>query len=102
MVCPFFIIYLYSFQNEYLLTLPQGQLVGLLVSLSKRHPGLENEIMELTKQDSVSRKVYVSNLDYRTTSEALHRSFSAYGHIVEACVIFDKNVGRSRGFGFVF
>ena len=61
---------------------------------------MEAEILELVR-DQVSRKVYVSNLDYRTTSESLHRHYQSFGQIIEACVIFDKNIGRSRGFGFI-
>lgn len=86
--------------EAYLNNLPPAQLVGILVALAKKHVGIENEILDLMK-DQVSRKVYVSNLDYRTTSESLHRHYLIYGPIIEACVIFDKNIGRSRGFGFI-
>ncbi len=42
-----------------------------------------------------SKKLYVGNLNYRTTDEALKQAFSAYGEVVSA------NVLQGRGFGFV-
>lgn len=42
-----------------------------------------------------SKKLYVGNLNYRTTDETLKQAFSAYGDVVSA------NVLQGRGFGFV-
>jgi RNA recognition motif-containing protein len=46
-------------------------------------------------------KIYVGNLNYRTTDEGLRELFSQYGEVVSAQVISDRDTGRSRGFGFV-
>ncbi len=46
-------------------------------------------------------KLYVGNLPYSTTDEALKDLFSPSGEVVEAKVITDKFSGRSKGFGFV-
>jgi RNA recognition motif-containing protein len=48
-----------------------------------------------------SKKLYVGNLPWAVTSEALHDMFAAYGEITEAVVISDRMTGRSKGFGFV-
>jgi len=45
--------------------------------------------------------IYVSNLNYRTSSESLEQLFAAYGEVSSASVITDRETGRSRGFGFV-
>ena len=34
-------------------------------------------------QDTTKRKLYISNIDYRTSTETLHHAFSMYGRIVE-------------------
>ena len=45
--------------------------------------------------------IYVSNLNYRTSSESLQELFEGYGEVTSAKVITDRETGRSRGFGFV-
>lgn len=46
-------------------------------------------------------KLYVGNLSFSTTSEALQELFSQAGSVVSATVLSDKFTGRSKGFGFV-
>lgn len=45
--------------------------------------------------------IYVSNLNFSTTSESLQELFANYGEIESAKIIIDRETGRSRGFGFV-
>ncbi|MDE5897839.1 MAG: RNA-binding protein [Treponemataceae bacterium] len=49
----------------------------------------------------MSRKIYVGNLNYATTEDALASTFSAFGEIVSAVVIKDRFTQQSKGFGFV-
>src|SRR5207253_7965263 len=49
----------------------------------------------------MSTKLYVGNLSFRVTSEDLHEYFGAAGAVESANVVFDRETGRSRGFGFV-
>jgi len=49
----------------------------------------------------MGKKLYVGNLSYSVTSDALSQVFSAYGKVVSADVIMDRESGRSKGFGFV-
>ena len=49
----------------------------------------------------MSKKLFVGGLSWGTTDDGLHGAFSAFGEIVEAKVITDRETGRSRGFGFV-
>lgn len=46
-------------------------------------------------------KLYVGNLPYAVTSDALKAVFAEFGDISDAVVITDKRSGRSKGFGFV-
>ncbi len=46
-------------------------------------------------------KIYVGNLNYRTTEEELNQLFSDFGSVKSAQIIKDKMSGRSKGFGFV-
>ncbi|MBD3256932.1 RNA-binding protein [candidate division GN15 bacterium] len=46
-------------------------------------------------------KIYVGNLSYDTTEEALREAFSGYGEVVSTNVITDRDSGRPRGFAFV-
>jgi cold-inducible RNA-binding protein len=49
----------------------------------------------------MSNKLYVGNLSFRVTSEDLQDYFASAGTVESANVVFDKETGRSRGFGFV-
>lgn len=49
----------------------------------------------------MSRKIYVGNLPWSTTSQDLEAMFAAHGAVRSAEVISDRETGRSRGFGFV-
>jgi len=49
----------------------------------------------------MSRKIYVGNLPWSTTSADLEAMFAAHGAVRSAEVISDRETGRSRGFGFV-
>lgn len=46
-------------------------------------------------------KLYVGNLSYGVTSDALEQMFLEFGSVVSAQVIQDRDTGRSKGFGFV-
>jgi RNA recognition motif-containing protein len=45
--------------------------------------------------------IYVGNLPWTITDEALRELFAAHGQVLSARVITDRDSGRSRGFGFV-
>ena len=49
----------------------------------------------------MAKNLYVGNLSYNTNQEQLQEMFEAYGEVVSANVITDRETGRSRGFGFV-
>ncbi|CAL4885435.1 unnamed protein product [Urochloa decumbens] len=51
--------------------------------------------------DTTLTKVFVGGLAWETPSEGLRRHFEAYGEILEAVVITDRETGRSKGYGFV-
>ncbi len=45
--------------------------------------------------------IYVGNLSYQMTNDELSGLFSAYGTVVRANIIMDRELNRSKGFGFV-
>ncbi|WP_263772634.1 RNA recognition motif domain-containing protein [Propionivibrio soli] len=49
----------------------------------------------------MGKKLYVGNLSYRVDTNALEQMFAAYGTVVSAQVITDRETKRSKGFGFV-
>lgn len=46
-------------------------------------------------------KIYVGNMNFRTTEDALRELFEAHGAVDEVAVVTDRETGRPRGFGFV-
>jgi RNA recognition motif-containing protein len=49
----------------------------------------------------MGKKLYVGNLSYNTTEESLKTYFSNYGTVASSKVIFDRETGNSKGFGFI-
>jgi len=49
----------------------------------------------------MGKRLYVGNLSYGVTSEALGQLFAAHGKVDSAEVIIDRMTGRGKGFGFV-
>jgi RNA recognition motif-containing protein len=49
----------------------------------------------------VSKKLYVGNISFDTTSDDLVQAFSQFGTVLGAQIVSDRETGRSRGFAFV-
>ena len=49
----------------------------------------------------MSKKLYVGNLSFETTTADLETAFAPFGTVRSAQVVTDRDTGRSRGFAFV-
>ena len=49
----------------------------------------------------MAMKLYVGNLNFKTSGEDLQELFGQVGTVESASVVEDRETGRSRGFGFV-
>lgn len=49
----------------------------------------------------MSKKLFVGNLSFSVTDQILSELFAECGAVESAKVIFDRDSGRSKGFGFV-
>lgn len=49
----------------------------------------------------MSKKLYVGNLAFQTTSQDLQNLFAQAGTVESASVIEDRDTGRSKGFAFI-
>ncbi len=49
----------------------------------------------------MSEKLYVGNLNYRTTEAKLRNLFGEFGEVLSVKVITDRETGRPKGFAFV-
>ena len=45
--------------------------------------------------------IFVAKLNYSTTVETVEDLFGQFGQVDSAKIIFDRDTGRSKGFGFV-
>lgn len=46
-------------------------------------------------------KLYVGNLSYRLTDTEFEEMFAAFGDVLSAKIIMERETNRSKGFGFV-
>jgi RNA recognition motif-containing protein len=49
----------------------------------------------------MGRKLYVGNLPFSATEEALGKKFSEHGKVESVKLITDRDTGQSKGFGFI-
>ncbi len=49
----------------------------------------------------MNNRLYVGNLAFSTTEEAIRSTFAEFGEVVEAKLMIERETGRSRGFAFV-
>ena len=49
----------------------------------------------------MSSKIYVGNLNYKTTENQLKDLFGQYGDVESVNIIMDRYTDQSKGFGFV-
>ena len=78
----------------------------LSATLAKlREPGgrkcLPPSTTSLFHEYSAVTKLYVGNLPFTATDEAVHALFSSHGTVEKVSLIADRDTGRPRGFGFV-
>ena len=52
-------------------------------------------------EGSVSKSLYVGNIQWDLTEKELEELFNPFGKIISVQIIKDHNSGRSKGFGFV-
>jgi cold-inducible RNA-binding protein len=55
----------------------------------------------LLREYSAVTKLYVGNLPFTATDEAVRALFSTHGTVEKVSLITDRDTGRPRGFGFV-
>jgi cold-inducible RNA-binding protein len=49
----------------------------------------------------MGNRLYVGNLSFNASNDALREAFSACGEVTDVQVMTDRDTGRSRGFAFV-
>ena len=47
------------------------------------------------------KNIFVGNLSYGTTEDAIRSMFEAFGTVEKVSLITDRDTGRAKGFGFV-
>ncbi|KAJ0106089.1 hypothetical protein Patl1_18188 [Pistacia atlantica] len=81
-------------------TLNSYDLDGRLLTVNKAAPrGTEPERPPRVFEPAF--RIYVGNLPWEVDNSRLEQVFSEHGKVVSARVVYDRETGRSRGFGFV-
>jgi len=83
------------------LALPSGQSVTLV---SFDEPGGRSYLLVhcfFSVSNLLVTKLYVGNLPFTATDEAVNALFSKHGTVEKVSLITDRDTGRPRGFGFV-
>ncbi|XP_074564139.1 28 kDa ribonucleoprotein, chloroplastic-like [Curcuma longa] len=73
---------------------------GRLLTVNKAAPR-GSRVERTPRVYEPSFRIYVGNLPWEVDDDRLEQVFSEHGKVVEARVVYDRDSGRSRGFGFV-
>ncbi|NP_001105347.1 nucleic acid binding protein 1 [Zea mays] len=73
---------------------------GRLLTVNKAAPR-GSRVDRPPRQSGPSLRIYVGNLPWQVDDSRLVELFSEHGKVVDARVVYDRETGRSRGFGFV-
>jgi cold-inducible RNA-binding protein len=68
-----------------------------------RNPNFGNTLRNdrSRKKTHMNSKLYIGNLSFNTTEDAIRQAFGAHGDITDIYVAMDRETGRPRGFAFV-
>ncbi|ERN19114.1 hypothetical protein AMTRI_Chr10g7950 [Amborella trichopoda] len=80
-------------------TLHRYELNGRLLTVNKA--SARGSRMQSVGELEPSYKIYVGNLPWQVDDARLEQVFAEHGNVVDARVVYDRESGRSRGFGFV-
>ncbi|XP_015081083.1 glycine-rich RNA-binding protein 4, mitochondrial-like [Solanum pennellii] len=85
---------------------------GIWIELSRRVVRLPNNIVNgrlycsppSSSSSSLppNNKLFVAGLSWSVDEKSLSDAFSSFGQVTEVRIMYDKETGRSRGFGFVY
>eukprot|EP00262_Sarcandra_glabra_P013106 TRINITY_DN355_c0_g1_i2.p1 TRINITY_DN355_c0_g1~~TRINITY_DN355_c0_g1_i2.p1 ORF type:complete len:360 (+),score=77.11 TRINITY_DN355_c0_g1_i2:149-1081(+) len=73
---------------------------GRLLTVNKAAPR-GSRVERAPRSFGSSLRIYVGNLPWQVDDARLEQVFSGHGKVVDARVVYDRETGRSRGFGFV-
>ena len=77
------------------------EITGALPSIEEAMQAIEeNGAVAARKPEPLPARLFVGGLSRATTDEDVKNAFSAYGPVVEAFIVKDRDTGESRGFGF--
>ncbi|XP_078171417.1 glycine-rich RNA-binding protein 4, mitochondrial-like [Carex rostrata] len=65
------------------------------------HAPLLQQLRFLCSPPASNSKLFIAGLSWSVDDRSLLDAFSSFGEVTEVKIMYDKNSGRSRGFGFV-
>ncbi|KAG8087649.1 hypothetical protein GUJ93_ZPchr0010g9818 [Zizania palustris] len=81
-------------------TLNRYDISGRLLTVNRAAPR-GSRLERPPRQFAPAFRAYVGNLPWQVDDSRLLQLFSEHGEVVNASVVYDRESGRSRGFGFV-
>jgi RNA recognition motif-containing protein len=63
--------------------------------------GMEHPASATGSARKIMKNIFVGNLEFSTTEEALRALFETHGTVERVSIMTDRDTGRSRGFAFV-
>ncbi|XP_074369795.1 glycine-rich RNA-binding protein 4, mitochondrial [Apium graveolens] len=81
-----------------------GKRMGVIAAVqNKPHYSYSTSFCQSFSSSSPpTNKLFVAGLSWSVDEKTLKDAFSSFGEITEVRIMYDKDTGRSRGFGFVY
>ena len=77
------------------------KLFDLVLKLGTKHKVLFDDLLQIAKAEPMNKKIFIRGLPWTTTEEGLRKAFEKYGEIANVSISYDKDTGRSKGYGFI-
>lgn len=76
-------------------------ITGVLPSVEEAMRAITERATTKTAAATIPSRLFIGSLSNSTTTETLTAAFVAFGPVVDAVVVGDRDTGHSKGFGFV-
>jgi len=87
--------------KEWLQSMEPKDLLAFCTELMVKYPHIQQDVKEKLQRNPKLCKLFIRGLNWDTKTETLKEEFAKYGTVADVTIVMDKQMGRSKGYGFI-